>query len=321
MRVLEGLKGLRQASPGGVLSVGNFDGIHLGHRALLNLADSLRQREPGPLAVVTFEPHPLTVLRPQFAPPRLTAPQVKRALLEAAGVDEYIVLPPAPEVLNLSAEAFWAILRDEVRPRHLIEGSSFNFGKGRRGNIARLREWTANSGVTLHVLESVEVPLVDLTIVPVSSSLIRWLLGNGRVRDAAICLGRPYTLVGDVVHGLKRGRSLGAATANLHCDDQMVPLDGVYAARCAVNGETFATALSIGTSPTFEEAHRQIEAHLIGFSGDLYGQTLRVELLDWLREQKKFPSVEALKGQIARDLNEVERRRDLDPSRPIARAG
>ena len=322
MQVLEGLNGLRQVRPGGVLSVGNFDGIHLGHRKLLEVADSLRaDAGDAGVAVVTFEPHPLTVLRPELAPPRLTPPAVKRALLEAAGVEDYVVLPPAPEVLNLSAEAFWAILRDEVRPRHLIEGSSFSFGKGRGGNIERLKDWTRGSGVTLHVLESVSAALLDLTIAPVSSSLIRWLLSNGRVRDAAICLGRAYAIEGRIVRGFGRGRNIGVATANLKSDDQMIPMDGVYAARCAIDDITYATALSIGKLPTFEENVRQVEAHLIGFEGDLYGKTIRVELIDWIRDQKKFSGVEALKGAIGRDLNEVKLRADLDPARQIARVG
>src|SRR5438046_3526901 len=144
MQVREGLEGLRSVPPGAVLSVGNFDGIHLGHRRLLEMADGLRASSSGKVAVVTFEPHPLTVLRPQLAPPRLTPPAIKQKLLEQAGVDEYVVLPPKPEVLNVSAEAFWEIIRDDVRPAHMIEGRSFNFGKGRRGTIDRLREWTCN---------------------------------------------------------------------------------------------------------------------------------------------------------------------------------
>ncbi len=137
MQVLQGIEGLRQVPPGGVLSVGNFDGIHLGHRTLIERAHELDARDRGGIAVVTFEPHPLTVLRPEFAPPRLTPADIKERLLESLGVDHCVVLPPTPEVLNLSAQMFWEILRDEVCPRHMIEGRSFNFGKGRGGNIQR----------------------------------------------------------------------------------------------------------------------------------------------------------------------------------------
>ena len=290
------------------MSIGNFDGIHLGHRRLLAMADAERAHSPsGRVAIVTFEPPPRTVLRPELAPPRLTPSHTKQALLEAAGVDDYVILPPAPEVLNLSAEDFFAILRDDVRPAHLIEGNNFTFGKGRGGTIDRLREWSAASSIKLDLVQPVEAVLLDLTVVPVSSSLIRWLVAHGRVRDAAICLDRPYALHGDVVRGFGRGRQLGVPTANLKCDDQLIPADGVYAGRCAIDGKSYPAAVSIGSLPTFEERKFQVEVHLIGFAGDLYGRAIDVELVDWVREQWKFPGVDALRAQIARDLREAEK--------------
>src|SRR5580765_614132 len=176
MNLFHGIDGLRKIPPGGVMSIGNFDGLHRGHASILRNARALRDRSPnGHLAVVTFEPHPLTVLRPQIAPPRLTPPALKRARLEEAGVDDYVVLPPTRDVLNLPAEEFWRILRDDVRVAHLVEGQSFNFGKDRRGTIQRLREWSAGSSVQLHVVDPVRVAMLDLQVAPVSSSLIRWL--------------------------------------------------------------------------------------------------------------------------------------------------
>jgi riboflavin kinase/FMN adenylyltransferase len=321
MNVREGIEGLRGLPSGAVLSVGNFDGIHLGHRRLLELAMKLRADAGGGVAVVTFEPHPLTVLRPQLAPPRLTAPAVKRKLLEDAGVDEYVVLPPRPEVLNLSAEDFWAILRDQVRPAHMIEGRTFNFGKGRGGNIDRLREWASQSDVKLHVFDPVTVPLLDLSVVPVSSSLIRWLLAWGRVRDAAICLGRAYSLRGKVIKGFQRGRKIGIPTANLACeDDQLIPMDGVYVGRCAVAGKTYPAAVSIGNQPTFEQQRHQVEAHLFGFEGDLYDATIELELIDWIREHRKFAGIDALKAQLARDIAVAAARSQIVAERAIAMA-
>jgi riboflavin kinase/FMN adenylyltransferase len=309
MQTRQGLEGLRTLARGGVMSIGNFDGIHVGHRKLLAMADAIRTRSSsGRVAIVTFEPHPLTVLRPELAPPRLTPPHTKQALLEAAGVNDYVILPPAPEVLNLTAADFWAILRDEARPAHLIEGNTFTFGKDRGGTIDRLREWSAQSSITLDIVEPVDAVLRDLSVVPVSSSLIRWLVAHGRVRDAAICLGRPYALHGEVVRGFGRGRQIGVPTANLRCDDQLIPADGVFAGRCAIDGNTFAAAVSIGSLPTFEERKFQVEAHLLGYDGDLYGRSVDVELLDWVREQWKFDGVEALKRQITRDLEVVKDR-------------
>jgi riboflavin kinase/FMN adenylyltransferase len=323
LKVFDGLEGLGAVPPGAVVSVGNFDGVHRGHQRILStLAELKRQARAPAVVLITFEPHPNTVLRPEAAPPRLTPPALKGELLASHGADVLVNLPPAPEVLNLTAEQFWEILRDKVRPSHMVEGSSFNFGKGRGGTIRRLAEWAAASDVKLHVIDGVSVPLLDMTVASVSSSLIRWLLFNGRARDAAVCLGRPYVLEGTVVKGYQRGRSIGVPTANLDCAEQMVPDDGVYAARCSVGGRTYPAALSIGTMPTFgNELRRQVEAHLIGFDADLYGQELRVEILDWLRGQARFDGVEPLKAQIARDVRATMDRQTLDPSRAIARAG
>ena len=322
MTTLEGIDGLRKLPPGAVVSIGNFDGIHLGHESILATMRALRGRSNAPaLVVVTFEPHPLTVLRPEAVPPRLTPPALKNALLAERGVDVLVTLPPAPEVLDLSAERFWEILRDDVRPSHLVEGGTFNFGKGRRGSIQLLQQWAAGTGVAVNVIQPVSTALLDFTVVPVSSSLIRWLLFNGRVRDAAICTGRPYALEGPVVKGHQRGRALGMPTANLDCRDQLVPADGVYAGRCAVDGRAYAAAVSIGTMPTFGENQRQVEAYLLDFTGDLYGQVLRVELLDWVREQRKFAGVEALKARMAKDLEIVKGRKSLRAEQPIAVAG
>jgi len=306
MNLLTGLDGLRSLAPGAVLSIGNFDGIHLGHRRLLAMGRSMRDQHPGSrLAVATFEPHPFTVLRPDKVPPRLTPSAIKRQLLAEQGVDDLIELAPEPAILDLSAESFWEILRDQVRPSHLIEGNDFNFGKARAGNIQRLREWAAGSAVTLHIAEDVEAPLLDLHVVPVSSTLIRWLLARGRVRDAAICLGRAYSLCGPVIKGHQRGRALGVPTANVDCREQLIPADGVYAARCVIHGKTWPAALSIGTLPTFGDSSRQVEAHLIGFDGDLYGRTICVEIIDWLREQWKFSSLDALKDRMTQDIDQT----------------
>jgi riboflavin kinase/FMN adenylyltransferase len=223
-------------------------------------------------------------------------------------------------VLDLSAEDFWGILRDEVKPAQMVEGGTFTFGKGRGGTIEKLKVWTAEAGVKLRVIEPVEVALLDLTVVAVSSSLIRWLLGNGRVRDAAICLGHAYTLEGVVVKGYQRGRTIGVPTANLDCGEQLIPAEGVYAGRCALDGKVYPAAVSIGRMETFgDKLRRQIEAHLVGFEGDLYDRTIRVELLDWLREQRKYGQIEAMMVQIRRDIEQTVERAGSSPAAEIAR--
>ena len=320
MQIAEGLEGIRATPAGGVVTVGNFDGVHRGHQSILAKARGYRRQVGGPLTVVTFEPHPLTVLAPEKAPPRLTPPAIKQELLRAAGAERLVVLPPTPDVLNLSAEEFWALLRDHAKPRHIVEGTNFTFGKNRGGTVDRLRGWAAESGVQLHVADAISVTLTDLAIAPVSSSMIRWLLGHGRVRDAAIGLGRPYVLAGPVVKGYQRGRTIGMPTANLDMGDQLVPLEGVYAGRCEVDGAVYPAAVSIGRMETFGAGLKfQVEAHLIGFAGDLYGRELRVELLDWIRGQLKFGGLEPLMERMARDLAITRERVGMTPERELAK--
>jgi riboflavin kinase / FMN adenylyltransferase len=316
MNVHQGINGLKQVPDGAVLSIGNFDGMHLGHRKIIETMNAVRPAGAR-LAVATFEPHPLTVLRPQLAPPRLSPEPIKRKLLESAGVDDLVIFPPTREVLDLTAEQFWTILRDEVKPSHIVEGSTFNFGKGRGGTIEKLQMWTAQSNVQLHVIDGVQVPLLDLQVVQVSSSLIRWLISYGRVRDAAIGLGRPYVLYGSVIRGHGRGRTMGVPTMNLDVRDQLVPAEGVYVGRCRIDSTTYPAAVSIGTTPTFGDGRLQVEAHLIGFNGDLYDRAIEVELIDWVREQIRFQGVDRLKEQLARDFARVQSRVGLDPTQKI----
>jgi len=296
-----GLDALRALAPGAVLTLGNFDGVHLGHRALLNRARAVAHS--APVIAATFDPHPAAILKPEAAPLRLTPFGLRRRLLLAAGADDVLVLPPTPEVLTIEAEDFFAILRDDAKVSHLVEGDNFCFGRNRRGTIARLADWTAAAHIGLSIVPPVEVPLLDCTIVPVSSSLIRFLAAAGRVRDAGICLGASLRLVGKVVEGFKRGRTIGFPTANLDCTGNVVPGDGVYAARVTLGGRTYPVAVNVGPLPTFSATARQIEAHISGFSGDLYGQTLELELLDFIRDQRKFPGLEALKAQLTLDVH------------------
>lgn len=316
MQVLNGLAAIATVPPNAVLSVGNFDGVHRGHQRLLTHGRKLAG-EGTPLVVMTFEPHPLTRLRPVMAPPRLTPVAMKHQLLAEAGVDILVELPPDPEVLTITAHDFFALLVGRMKVAHLVEGPDFNFGKGRFGTIDHLRLWSEGTGMQVHVLEEVTVPLTNLNLVEVRSSLIRWLVAYGRVRDAAICLGRPYTLRGMIVKGFQRGRTIGIPTANFSCGEQFVPDDGVYVGRCKVAGKMYAAAVSIGTMPTFGETVRQVEAHLLGFTGDVYGQVLDLELIDYVREQRKYSSLEMLKEQMQRDMHKAQQEAMDDPARMV----
>lgn len=307
MQILRGLESLAQLPAGSALSVGNYDGVHLGHQQIFHTMGGGKAGGGAgrAIAVVTFEPHPLSALRPDLSPPRLTPAEVKRELLQRAGVTHLLELDPAPEVLEVSAQDFWERLRDEARPAHLVEGPDFNFGKGARGNVSLLRQWTKSSGVNFTVVKPFEVRLPGLHVVPVSSSLIRWLIANGRVSDAVVCLGRPYMLRGRVIDGYRRGAELGFPTANLDVVEQLIPADGIYTGRVVVDGTTYRAAVSIGSAPTFEGARRQVEAYLLDFSGDLYGRSLDLELTGWVRDQMRFPSVERLVERIKLDVEMV----------------
>ena len=317
MTIVHGLQGLQSIARNAVMSVGNFDGVHLGHMRLLNYGKS-HLNDAGELVVVTFEPHPMSRLRPELAPPRLTPPPMKRALLEKAGVDVLVELPPTPEVLSISARGFFNLLVEDLHVAHLVEGPDFSFGKGREGNLRNLQAWAEGTTMQVHAVEELSVALTTLHVVEVRSSLVRWLVAYGRVRDAAICLGRPYTLQGKIVRGFQRGRQLGMPTANFDCGEQFIPADGVYAGRCTVAGKVYAAGVSIGTLPTFGETKRQVEAHLLGFDGDLYDQVMQVELLDYLREQIRFPSLEALKSRMWADMRRCQALATMDPARAVA---
>ncbi len=301
MHVLHGLAALHNLPPANALSVGNFDGVHRGHRKIIDFL----KRAADSVVVVTFEPHPVSILRPDLAPPRLTPPGRKRELLEEVGVTHVVELPAEPAVLGLSAEAFWQTLRDAARPALWAEGHDFRFGKGAKGNVAKLREWAGDSGVRVEVVEPATVTLPGLHVVHASSSLARWLLAHGRVADAAAVLGRPYELAGEVVDGEKRGRTIGFPTANVRVTDHLVPADGVYAASATVDGTDHAVALSIGTNPTFDGPARTVEAFLLDFDGDLYGQTLTLRLHRWQRGQIKYRGVDPLVEQLHRDVAAV----------------
>jgi riboflavin kinase/FMN adenylyltransferase len=320
MELRFGLDGLRSLPPDAVISVGNFDGMHLGHARIVETMRHHRQEKAGrAMAAVTFEPHPFTVLRPAFAPPRLTPAVTKRRLLGALGIDYMVELAPERAVLNLAAEDFWGILQDQVRPSHIVEGETFTFGRGRGGTVQRMRQWADGTGICVHVAEGVEVALLDMQRVAVSSTVVRWLLAQGRVRDAAICLGRAYRLCGPVIRGYERGRTIGVPTANLACEGQLVPGEGVYAGRCELDGRTYPAAVSIGTMPTFGQNRRQIEAHLVGFDGDLYGREIEVELVDWTRKIQRFSGVDMLKRQLDADIAWARERSSIDPARPVGR--
>ncbi|MEM8781424.1 MAG: riboflavin biosynthesis protein RibF [Planctomycetota bacterium] len=299
--------------PRTVLTIGNFDGVHLGHRALLTEARrrAAEQSTETRVVAVTFDPPPTAVLRPGSEPPQIDAPERRVAWLKQAGADAVEVMPIEPATLEQTAERFVADIVARFAPVAIVEGPDFRFGKHRAGDHALLQKLGETHGFRAVQRPRAQAVLADRQTVPVSSSLIRWLIGRGRVRDAAVCLGRPFELTAPVVRGEQRGRTLGIPTANLEAGalrGRIVPADGVYAAHAqTVDGRVHPAAVSIGTKPTFQGRRQTtVEAHLLDFAGDLYDRPLTLRFVRWVRDQYAFPGLDPLVAQLRRDLQRIE---------------
>jgi riboflavin kinase/FMN adenylyltransferase len=290
---------------GGVLCVGNFDGVHVGHRRMLETGRAEAARRGVAFTVMTFDPHPGVILRPGAGRLPLTTFEQRRELLERSGADVLLVVPPTREFLAMEAEAFLSeVVRGALGATVMVEGASFTFGRGAKGTVEMLKQRGRELGIEAVIVPTEQVALSDLTLVGVSSSLIRWLVEQGRVADTGKCLGRPYALRGEVVHGAQRGRTIGYPTANV-ATGQLLPGAGVYAGRALVEGKSYVAAISVGTNPTFHPPAGTlptVEAYLLDFAGDLYGKVIEVEFVRWVRETMAFGGVEALVKQIAADV-------------------
>jgi len=309
VKVIAGIESLGKPLEKSVVTIGNFDGVHLAHRALLDRVRAQADMDSIPAVVFTFDPHPLSVVAPERVPPELTPYAEKTRLIAECGVDLLVVARSHPALLNMEADEF---LREVIcrffHPVQLIEGPTFGFGKGRKGTPQLLAALAPQLGFELHIVEAVTIQLDGGAAETVSSSLVRRLLTAGRVADAAKCLGRPYRLIGTVQTGDRRGRTLGFPTANLKIPRQMIPGDGVYAGMAHAEGAAVPCAISIGTNPTFHGGLRRVEAHLLEFDGDLYGQELSIDFTHWLRAQETFFSADELIRQLRLDTENV---RDL----------
>jgi riboflavin kinase/FMN adenylyltransferase len=296
--------GVPDALRGGVLTIGNFDGVHRGHAALLARCRGLAGRRT--VLAVTFDPHPVAVLAPSRSPACLTSVDERIRLLGSVGADAVLVLHVDREFLSQSAEAFVRDVIAPLRPTDVVEGPTFGFGAGRAGNVESLAEMGRAMGFRVHVAPPVRIELdAESPDAVVSSSLIRALLDRGDVESAARCLARPYALLGRVIRGHGAGRTMGYPTINLDCGGQLVPGDGVYAGRAIVDDADPAAAVSIGHRPTFGGAARVVEAFLLDYEGDLYGDRVRLSLTNRIRPQRAFTSPDDLSAQITRDVDAV----------------
>jgi riboflavin kinase / FMN adenylyltransferase len=280
------------------VAVGNFDGVHVGHAAIVGRLRAAAVRHGVSAVVLTFDPHPASILRPEQAPLPLTTPARRAELLLALGVNAVCVQPADAALMALEAEAFYAgVLRGRFAARAIVEGQDFRFGARRRGDVAMLATLCGRDGVELDV-----VPPVVIDGEAVSSSRIRTLVAAGRVAEARALMTSPYRLTGEVVVGARRGATIGFPTANLAGIATLLPALGVYAAVAHVDGVAVPAAVHVGPNVTFGETSVSVEAHLIGYAGDLYGRPLDVDFLDRVRDTRRFSSVEDLKAQLADDV-------------------
>lgn len=285
---------------GSCLSIGTFDGVHVGHQEIIrNLVMMARQRGL-PSVVVTFFPHPDRVLGKKEGRFYLSTPEEKAEILGSLGVDFVVTHPFDPEVANLSARDFLENIKEQIKFRCLVVGYDFALGRKREGTVERLAELSRDFGYELRVIPAV---LVNGEVV--SSSLIRSLLNEGNIKKVNALLGRPFFLSGTVIRGDGRGRTLGIPTANLDIlAERAVPLQGVYAAYALVNRQRIGAVVNVGVRPTFEDdpVAPRVEAHLLDFNADLYQEKLTLEFVDRLRDERRFPSKEALVQQIHQDI-------------------
>ena len=285
--------------------IGNFDGVHLGHQALVRAAREQPRVES--VIAVTFDAHPRSRLG-GGAPPMLTLPEDRSRLLHQAGVTRVEALRLDYELIGRSPEDFIEWLHGRVPFGLIVEGVDFRFGRARSGDVHTLERIGERLGFRTLVANQVEVSLCDGNVVTARSSLARWMLERGRVADAARILGRPHEVAGPVVQGAQRGRELGYPTANVNPCGVMLPADGVYAVEATTaEGDLWRGAASVGTNPTFGEQPRTLEVHILGVpsSLDLYGTTVRVRFLRWIRGMVRFDSVEDLIQQMERDCEKV----------------
>ncbi len=295
-----------------VVTVGNFDGLHVGHRAIIDIVVERARQLGGEAVVYTFEPHPRKVLQPDRAPRLLATIEQRVELFEQTGVDTVIVEPFTREFAKIPADVFIReILYEKIHPVEVYVGYDFHFGRDREGSMRLLTEMGPKLGFSVTIIPEVTVDAGD-----VNSTRIRQMLFEGRVEEAFSMLGRSYTIRGRVVKGDRRGRDIGFPTANLDPENEILPASGVYAGRMRFlddgnppRGTEALAVTNVGVRPTFDGEHRLVaESHLVDFDGDIYGRRVELSFTHHLRDERRFSGVGALREQIAKDVEEGRRR-------------
>jgi riboflavin kinase/FMN adenylyltransferase len=281
--------------------VGNFDGVHLGHQLLFRETRECARALGGEAVVFTFRPHPVKLLAPDLAPPLITPYEVKLDLIDRCGMDVVVEEEFTHELAAMNPREFAEqILVRAVGAKVVVVGHDFTFGRGRSGHVETLAALGWELGFEVR-----PIPAVTAGELIASSTKVREFILEGRVQGAAIILGREFSLGGTIVRGVGRGRTLGIPTANLRTEYELLPKPGVYACQAFVRDTRHPAVVNIGYAPTFEGKELTIEAHLLGFSADLYGEEMTLQFRRRIRDERPFPSAEELKQQIARDIEET----------------
>jgi riboflavin kinase/FMN adenylyltransferase len=302
MELVRGLHNLRPEHRGCAATIGSFDGIHLGHQAVLTQLAAHGRERRLPVTLITFEPQPREYFMPQEAPPRLTRFREKLEVLQHCGIDRVVCLRFNAYLASLTADEFiQRIMLDGLAVKYLVVGDDFRFGKGRIGDYALLEQ----AGKT-HGFPVVTMPTFNIGNHRVSSTRIRVALNKGDFNSAEALLGRPYWMSGRVAHGDKRGRTIGFPTANIFMHRNAVPVDGVFAVEmCGIDDRPIAGVANVGTRPTVDGSRALLEVHLFDFDRDIYGRHVQVSFLKKLRPERKFESFELLKRQIELDAEQA----------------
>jgi riboflavin kinase/FMN adenylyltransferase len=305
---------------GGVGTIGNFDGVHRGQRSALDLVVARAAELGVPSVVITFDPHPVAVLRPDHAPPLLTTLQQKEKLLEEAGISVVLVIRFSSELSKIPARRFVReFLHEKLDLKEIYVGASFVFGHGREGDLSLLREMGESSG-----FRAFGVDEVSYAGERISSSRIRRAVSEGKVTDAMEMLGRPYSISGVIARGDRMGQKLGWPTINLMPENRLLPLDGVYAGRVFFPKfpAMFDCVTNVGTRPTvYENYQRVVESHILEFKSNVYGERVELSFYKRLREERIFPTVMDLSAQIGRDVETAREyfvRRRMEQEAPAA---
>jgi riboflavin kinase/FMN adenylyltransferase len=301
MRIIEDIAFTREDFASPVVTIGSYDGLHLGHQAIIKRVIELARKGEGEAVVLTFEPHPVKFLHPELQIPLITPYRKKMMLLTQFGIDVTINLPFNEDIARMSAEEFiQEIVQRRIAPRWVVVGFNFTFGKGRTGSPEELTKIGKRLGFGVEI-----IPPFHVAGEVVSSTRIRELIVRGDIKEANRMLGGNFFMLGRVIHGHARGKGLGFPTANLEVTQDLYPKDGVYAATVIVDERRYDGVVNVGTNPTFGDEQLGVEIFLFDYQGDLYGKELQVYLVEKLRDEQTFPSADLLVNQIEQDIRKA----------------